>query len=180
MVDSSIGGKTGLDTLHGKNLIGAFHQPVRIYIDMDVLKSLPERCPPLIAYACEVWARAVTSKSNPCAAMHLTMPHVPEAVMANCLGEGGRKSIGEAPKRNQTNNILPCAFLFYFVHFPSFFLISFFLVIFMRCASETIFEFEFGVQVRFSHSPLTYPCSHVLSMSHQCEHEHTRVSHGHI
>jgi pentafunctional AROM polypeptide len=43
MVDSSIGGKTGLDTLHGKNLIGAFHQPVRIYIDMDVLKSLPER-----------------------------------------------------------------------------------------------------------------------------------------
>eukprot|EP00667_Euglena_gracilis_P001208 EG_transcript_1208 len=43
MVDSSIGGKTGLDTMHGKNLIGAFHQPVRVYIDMDFLQTLPDR-----------------------------------------------------------------------------------------------------------------------------------------
>ncbi|KAL9611906.1 MAG: hypothetical protein Q9167_003487 [Letrouitia subvulpina] len=43
MVDSSIGGKTAIDTLAGKNLIGAFWQPARIYIDLDFLNSLPAR-----------------------------------------------------------------------------------------------------------------------------------------
>ena len=43
MVDSSIGGKTAIDTPLGKNLIGAFWQPERIYIDLDFLGSLPER-----------------------------------------------------------------------------------------------------------------------------------------
>jgi 3-dehydroquinate synthetase len=43
MVDSSIGGKTGVDTRDGKNLVGAFHQPVLIIDDLDVLKTLPLR-----------------------------------------------------------------------------------------------------------------------------------------
>ncbi|CAG8654129.1 32640_t:CDS:2, partial [Racocetra persica] len=43
MVDSSIGGKTAVDTPHGKNLIGAFWQPKRIYMDLIYLESLPER-----------------------------------------------------------------------------------------------------------------------------------------
>ncbi|TPX34464.1 hypothetical protein SmJEL517_g02883 [Synchytrium microbalum] len=43
MVDSSIGGKTAVDTPAGKNLIGAFHQPKRIFIDVDYLKTLPHR-----------------------------------------------------------------------------------------------------------------------------------------
>ncbi|KAI9710849.1 MAG: hypothetical protein M1812_007301 [Candelaria pacifica] len=43
MVDSSIGGKTAIDTPEGKNLIGAFWQPQRIYIDLQFLESLPER-----------------------------------------------------------------------------------------------------------------------------------------
>lgn len=43
MVDSSIGGKTAIDVPEGKNLIGAFHQPERIYIDLNFLNSLPER-----------------------------------------------------------------------------------------------------------------------------------------
>ena len=42
-VDSSVGGKTGINSSHGKNLIGAFHQPVAVLADLDVLKSLPQR-----------------------------------------------------------------------------------------------------------------------------------------
>jgi hypothetical protein len=43
MIDSSVGGKTGLDVPAGKNLIGAFHQPKAVYIDLDLLKTLPKR-----------------------------------------------------------------------------------------------------------------------------------------
>jgi shikimate kinase/3-dehydroquinate synthase len=42
-VDSSIGGKTGVDLPEGKNLVGAFHQPVAIIVDVDLLRTLPER-----------------------------------------------------------------------------------------------------------------------------------------
>lgn len=41
MVDASIGGKTGVDTRHGKNLVGAFHQPAAVVIDPSVLETLP-------------------------------------------------------------------------------------------------------------------------------------------
>jgi 3-dehydroquinate synthase len=43
MVDSSIGGTTGVDTRAGKNLIGAFHPPSLVIDDLDVLKTLPRR-----------------------------------------------------------------------------------------------------------------------------------------
>lgn len=43
MVDSSIGGKTAIDTPAGKNLIGAFWQPAKIYIDLNFLNTLPTR-----------------------------------------------------------------------------------------------------------------------------------------
>jgi 3-dehydroquinate synthase len=42
-VDSSVGGKTGIDTPQGKNLIGAFHQPGLVLADTDTLKTLPVR-----------------------------------------------------------------------------------------------------------------------------------------
>ncbi len=42
-VDSSVGGKTGINHPQGKNMIGAFHQPQAVIIDTDVLKTLPTR-----------------------------------------------------------------------------------------------------------------------------------------
>lgn len=42
-VDSSIGGKTGVDFRAYKNMVGAFHQPKLVYMNMSVLKSLSKR-----------------------------------------------------------------------------------------------------------------------------------------
>ena len=42
-VDSSVGGKTGINTAHGKNLIGAFLQPVKVLADTSLLETLPRR-----------------------------------------------------------------------------------------------------------------------------------------
>jgi len=41
MVDAAVGGKTGINTTAGKNLVGSFHPPAGVLVDMDVLKSLP-------------------------------------------------------------------------------------------------------------------------------------------
>jgi 3-dehydroquinate synthase len=42
-VDSSVGGKTGINSAHGKNLIGAFHQPQLVIADLGLLRTLPQR-----------------------------------------------------------------------------------------------------------------------------------------
>ncbi|MET0928781.1 MAG: 3-dehydroquinate synthase [Aeromicrobium sp.] len=41
MVDAAVGGKTGINTAEGKNLVGAFHEPVGVLCDLDVLTTLP-------------------------------------------------------------------------------------------------------------------------------------------
>lgn len=43
MVDSSVGGKTGINAAAGKNLVGAFHQPLAVWADLDLLATLPLR-----------------------------------------------------------------------------------------------------------------------------------------
>ncbi|HMT08506.1 MAG TPA: 3-dehydroquinate synthase [Pyrinomonadaceae bacterium] len=52
MVDSSVGGKTGVNAAFGKNMIGAFHQPSGVLVETDVLATLPER--ELTAGLCEM------------------------------------------------------------------------------------------------------------------------------
>ena len=42
-VDSSVGGKTAINSKHGKNLVGAFHQPISVLADVNVLSTLPKR-----------------------------------------------------------------------------------------------------------------------------------------
>jgi 3-dehydroquinate synthase len=42
-VDSSVGGKTGINSRHGKNLVGAFHQPLAVIADIALLDTLPKR-----------------------------------------------------------------------------------------------------------------------------------------
>src|SRR5499425_1518729 len=42
-VDSSVGGKTGINTAQGKNLVGSFHQPRLVLADLDALETLPRR-----------------------------------------------------------------------------------------------------------------------------------------
>jgi len=43
MVDSSVGGKTGINTKYGKNLVGSFYQPKLVLADIELLDTLPER-----------------------------------------------------------------------------------------------------------------------------------------
>jgi len=51
-IDSSVGGKTGINLATGKNLVGAFHQPVAVFIDPETLVSLPPR--DLVSGFCEM------------------------------------------------------------------------------------------------------------------------------
>lgn len=59
MVDSSVGGKTGVNTAHGKNLVGSFHQPRGVLVDVATLATLPDR--ELTAGMCEMIKHAVIS-----------------------------------------------------------------------------------------------------------------------
>ncbi len=43
MIDAAIGGKTGVNTRAGKNLVGAFHHPLAVIVDVDCLETLPEK-----------------------------------------------------------------------------------------------------------------------------------------
>ncbi|MEQ3549802.1 3-dehydroquinate synthase [Pseudonocardia nematodicida] len=53
MVDAAVGGKTGINTAAGKNLVGAFHEPAAVLVDLDTLRSLPRE--ELVAGSAEVW-----------------------------------------------------------------------------------------------------------------------------
>jgi 3-dehydroquinate synthase len=62
MIDSSVGGKTAVNTAFGKNLIGAFHQPHGVLIDVSVLETLPRR--ELTAGFCEAVKQGAIADEN--------------------------------------------------------------------------------------------------------------------
>lgn len=62
MIDSSVGGKTGVNTSFGKNLVGAFHQPNGVLIDVEVLQTLPPR--ELVAGFCEAIKQGAIANEN--------------------------------------------------------------------------------------------------------------------
>ena len=58
-IDSSVGGKTGINLPAGKNLVGAFHQPAAVFIDTETLMSLPQR--ELVSGFCEMVKQSLIS-----------------------------------------------------------------------------------------------------------------------
>lgn len=61
-IDSSVGGKTGINLATGKNLVGAFHQPSSVFIDTETLVSLPPR--ELVSGFCEMVKQALISDAS--------------------------------------------------------------------------------------------------------------------
>jgi 3-dehydroquinate synthase len=58
-IDSSVGGKTGINLPTGKNLVGAFHQPLSVFIDTETLTSLPSR--ELVSGFCEMMKQSLVA-----------------------------------------------------------------------------------------------------------------------
>ena len=61
-IDSSVGGKTGINLPTGKNLVGAFHQPAAVFIDTETLFSLPPR--ELVSGFCEMVKQSLISDES--------------------------------------------------------------------------------------------------------------------
>jgi 3-dehydroquinate synthase len=83
-VDSSVGGKTGVNHARGKNLIGAFHQPIAVIADTDTLKTLPAR--ELSAGLAEVIKSALLGDDALFRHLERDMDALLE-LDANCLGD---------------------------------------------------------------------------------------------
>ena len=89
-VDSSIGGKTGINTKYGKNLIGAFYQPNLVVSDINFLRSLPKR--ELVCGYGEILKHAlITDKSffkflnkNGADILNLKSPSIEKAIYKSC------------------------------------------------------------------------------------------------
>lgn len=90
MVDSSVGGKTGVNLVAGKNLVGAFHQPQAVVIDTATLATLPDReyaagLAEVIKYGALGDARFFNwLETNAVALLHRDDDVVGEAIAASC------------------------------------------------------------------------------------------------
>lgn len=78
--DSAIGGKTAINSRHGKNLIGAFHRPAGVIYDLDFLKSLPDS--EILSGFGEVYKHALLNNEK---AVHDLMEHTAYGIDINTL-----------------------------------------------------------------------------------------------
>ena len=89
-VDSSIGGKTGINTIHGKNLIGTFYQPKLVISDSEFLKSLSKR--EIVCGYAEILKHSLIRnknffkylKKNVFKILNLKSPHIEKAIYESC------------------------------------------------------------------------------------------------
>jgi len=89
-VDSSIGGKTGVNTSHGKNLIGSFYQPTLVVSDTNFLKTLPKR--ELICGYAEIFKHSLILKKkfftflnkNASKILKLESPFIEKSIIESC------------------------------------------------------------------------------------------------
>ena len=101
-VDSSIGGKTGINSKFGKNLIGAFYQPSLVITDIKFLKSLPKR--EIICGYGEILKHAITAdkkfftflNKNAHKILNLKSPLIEKAIFKSCFI---KKKIVEADEK---------------------------------------------------------------------------------
>ncbi len=113
-IDSSVGGKTGINLPSGKNLVGAFHQPTCVLIDTQALTTLPPR--ELVSGFCEaVKQGAIASPSlfkqttNFLAALHsgkqeMTSPDMEKLVAAQCKFKASVVCDDEKEATNRSDN----------------------------------------------------------------------------
>jgi len=109
-VDSSIGGKTGINSIHGKNLIGSFYQPSLVLSDINFLKTLPKR--ELICGYGEILKHALISDKkfflyldkNCQKILNLQNPFIQKAIHRSCLIK--KKIIELDEKENNLRKIL--------------------------------------------------------------------------
>ncbi len=89
-VDSSIGGKTGVNTSHGKNLIGSFYQPNLVITDINFLKTLPRR--ELICGYAEIFKHSLILKKknfnflnkNASKILKIESPFIEKSIIESC------------------------------------------------------------------------------------------------
>jgi 3-dehydroquinate synthase/shikimate kinase/3-dehydroquinate synthase len=109
-VDSSIGGKTGINSNHGKNLIGSFYQPSLVISDTNFLKTLPKR--ELICGYGEILKHALISgkkffsflETNGSKILDLKTPFIERAIFKSCVIK--KKIIELDEKENNFRKIL--------------------------------------------------------------------------
>ncbi len=90
-IDSSIGGKTGINSKYGKNLIGSFYQPNLVLTDVDFLKTLPKR--EIICGYAEILKHSLISSKkfflflnkNASKILNLKTPYIEKSIKESCL-----------------------------------------------------------------------------------------------
>ena len=105
MVDAAVGGKTGINTAEGKNLVGAFHPPAAVLCDLTTLQTLPRN--DFVAGLAEVVKCGLIAdpailaliEDDPQAATAWDAAHHPRAGRAQHPGQGGRGRPGPARVR---------------------------------------------------------------------------------